>query len=156
MARARALRDLDTLGELLERLGGVSPRRVRLDPLPGTATERDLLRVLGRTDRLYELVDGVLVEKVMGFPEGMLAADIIFLLRLYLTQNELGEVGGADTAMRPLPGLVRIPDVSFIRWERYPGRQRPTQPIPDLVPDLAVEVVSEGNTAGEIERKLRE
>ncbi len=30
------------------------------------------------------------------------------------------------------------------------------QPLPDLVPDLAVEVLSEGNTRREMEQKLRE
>jgi Uma2 family endonuclease len=58
--------------------------------------------------------------------------------------------------MRLLPGLVRLPDVSFVRWERYPNRQRPTVPIPDVVPDLAIEVLSEGNTPGEMKRKLKE
>jgi Uma2 family endonuclease len=32
----------------------------------------------------------------------------------------------------------------------------PRQPIPELVPDLAVEVLSEGNTRREMEQKLRE
>src|SRR4051812_38034404 len=55
-----------------------------------------------------------------------------------------------------LPGLVRLPDVSFFRWERYPNRKRPNKPIPNLVPDLAIEVLSKGNTAGEMERKRKE
>jgi Uma2 family endonuclease len=156
MARAKSLAKLDNFGELLEQLGGISPHRIRLDPPPGQATEKDLLAILDRTNRLYELVDGVLVEKVMGYPEGGLGADIIFLLRLYLEGNDLGDLVGADATMRVMPRLVRIPDVSFIRWEKYPGRQRPTEPIPDLVPDLAIEVLSEGNTPGEMNRKLRE
>ena len=32
----------------------------------------------------------------------------------------------------------------------------PTVPIPDLAPDLAVEVLSEGNTKPEMSRKIRE
>jgi len=48
----------------------------------------------------------------------------------------------------------RIPDVCFIRWERFPNRQLPREPIPSLAPDLAVEVLSEGNTEGEMQRKL--
>jgi hypothetical protein len=58
--------------------------------------------------------------------------------------------------MRLGTGLVRIPDVSFISWDRMPGRQIPARPIPDLVPDLAVEVLSEGNTDKEMERKRGE
>ena len=58
--------------------------------------------------------------------------------------------------MRIAPGLVRIPDVSFICWDRLPGRESPREPIPDLAPDLAVEVLSEGNTKAEMARKVRE
>ena len=58
--------------------------------------------------------------------------------------------------MRIAPGLVRIPDFSFISWDRLPGRERPRDPIPDLAPDLAVEVLSEGNTKAEMTRKVRE
>ena len=54
------------------------------------------------------------------------------------------------------PGLVRIPDVSFIRKERFPGGRLTRKPIPPIAPDLAVEVLSESNTRAEIERKLRE
>jgi Uma2 family endonuclease len=55
-----------------------------------------------------------------------------------------------------MPGLVRIPDISFVSWNRLPGRVLPSKPIPDLVPDLAVEVLSKGNTKGEMRRKLKE
>ena len=58
--------------------------------------------------------------------------------------------------LRLAPGLVRIPDISFISWDRLPQRRVPRQPIPDLVPDLAVEVLSEGNTPREMEQKLQE
>lgn len=58
--------------------------------------------------------------------------------------------------VRLLKGLVRIPDVAYFSWDKLPGRVLPTKPIPDLTPDLAVEVLSEGNTALEMERKLRE
>ena len=52
--------------------------------------------------------------------------------------------------------LVRIPDVSFISWERVPGGEIPKQPVPLLVPDLAVEVLSRGNTPKEMDEKLQE
>ena len=132
----------ETMGDLLERLGGIAPQRVLLKPQPGKATEPDLLRVLSKTDRLYELVDGTLVEKGMGLGEGGLAMDIGRLLGKFLDQHDLGDLFGADSTMRLMPGLVRIPDVSFVGWEKLPNRQRPREPIPDLVPDLAVEVLS--------------
>jgi Uma2 family endonuclease len=58
--------------------------------------------------------------------------------------------------MRLAPGLVRIPDVAFISWDRLPNRRVPTEPIPDLAPDLAVEVLSVGNTLGEMARKRQD
>jgi Uma2 family endonuclease len=58
--------------------------------------------------------------------------------------------------MRLAAGLVRIPDVSFLRWDRFPNRQVQPDPIPNLVPDLAVEILSPGNTDAEMEQKLRD
>ena len=52
--------------------GGILPRRVRFRPLPGTATEEDVIKIHDREHRLVELVDGVLVEKVMGYWESVL------------------------------------------------------------------------------------
>jgi Uma2 family endonuclease len=58
--------------------------------------------------------------------------------------------------LKVLPRQVRVPDVSFIGWERIPGRQLPQERIYNLVPDLAVEVLSPGNTEAEMQRKLHE
>ena len=44
---------------------------------------------------------------------------------------------------------------SFSRG-RLPGKTVPAEAIPDLAPDLAVEVLREGNTKGEMKRKLKE
>jgi Uma2 family endonuclease len=74
----------------------------------------------------------------------------------YLDRTDLGVCVGADGMMRIAPGLVRIPDLSFITWDRLPGRESPQDPIPDLAPDLAVEVLSQGNTKAEMARKVRE
>jgi hypothetical protein len=56
-------RPLQTLANLLERLGGVLLERVRFSPAPGTAAEQDVLRIAAHEGRACELVDGVLVEK---------------------------------------------------------------------------------------------
>lgn len=156
MSTAATPAEPENFGELLEQLGGISPHRVRLRPPPGSATEKDVLDILHRTNRLCELVDGVLVEKVMGYPESTLACRIIQLLGNFLDRHDLGNLAGMDGTLRLMPKLVRIPDVSFVSWEKLPNRQPPAEPIPDLVPDLAVEVLSEGNTRGEMDRKLRE
>jgi Uma2 family endonuclease len=145
-----------TVADLLHRLGDVPASRVLIDPLPGTATENDVIAVHARDGRLCELIEGTLVEKAMGFDESRLALELAFFLNLYLRQNDLGTLAGEAGTMRLMPGLVRIPDVSFIVWERMPSADVPSKPIPDLSPDLAVEVLSENNTPREMERKLKE
>ena len=54
----------------------------------------------------------------------------------------MGEAG----FLKILPGQVRAPDVSFIRWERLPGADAPKPAIFAVAPDLAVEILSKGNT----------
>jgi Uma2 family endonuclease len=146
----------ENVAEMLEQLGGIDPRRVRSWPPPGKATEKDVITILDHENRLYELVDGILVEKVMGLKESALAADLIGYLGPHARQHDFGIVAGAGGALRLMPRLVRIPDVSFIAWQQLPEKVYPSEPIPDLYPDLAVEVLSEGNTAEEMERKLKE
>lgn len=145
-----------TLADLLEQLGGIAPDRVRFRPAPGTATEQDVLAIHDREGRLYELVDGVLVEKAMGLRESLLAIALAAILWNFVRPKKLGVVTGADGTMRLTSGLVRMPDVAFISWNRLPNRRVPDEPIPDLAPDLAVEVLSAGNTPGEMARKRQE
>jgi Uma2 family endonuclease len=145
-----------TAAELLKKLGGIPAERVLLDPPPGTATEKDVLDMERREGRICELVEGVLVEKAMGFAESFLALKIAYLLQTFLKQYDLGILAGADGTLRLWPGLVRIPDVSFISWNQLPGRKLPTKAIPDIYPDLAVEILSRKNTKSEIDRKLHE
>lgn len=144
------------LDELLDSLGGVAPKRIRMKPAPGTANVKDVALIMDRENRLFELIDGVLVEKVIGYPEAFLATKISHWISSYLDQNDLGIVVGSDGAVELMSDLVRIPDVSFVAWDRLPGRKVPTDPIPELAPDLAVEVLSDGNTAAEMQRKLED
>jgi Uma2 family endonuclease len=142
-----------TLADLLDSLGEIPPERIRMRPPPGTATEDDVVAIHAKEKRLCELVDGVLVEKPKGFDESRLAFELIFVLGEFLRRHELGAAAGEAGMMRLAPGLVRIPDVSFVRWERLPEQYGP---IPPIAPDLAIEVLSESNTPKEMERKLRE
>ena len=147
---------IKTLADLRRRLGGIPLDRIWFRPAPGTATEQDVIEAEECENRLCELVDGTLVEKAVGFEESRLAIELAYLVKAYLRQNDLGICVGEAGMMRIAPGLVRIPDLSFIRWDRLPGRVSPTDAIPDLAPDLAVEIISEGNTRAEMTRKVRE
>lgn len=145
-----------TAADLLDHLGNIAPQRIRVNPPLGLATERDVITIQEREDRLYELVDGVLVEKVRELRESCLASDLIYFLNAYVKGNDLGFVSAPDGTVRLAPRLVRIPDVSFIPWDRLPSKEYPDEPIPELAPALAVEVLSEGNTPKEMARKLKE
>jgi hypothetical protein len=67
----------------------VDPRRIRLRPAPGTATEKDLLKLLDHNDRLYELVDSTLIEKTNGFLESHVAVQIAYLIQDHLQTHDL-------------------------------------------------------------------
>jgi Uma2 family endonuclease len=145
-----------TIADLLEGLGGIPARRVVWNPMPGTATERDLIAINTHGHRRYELVDGTLVEKAMGFDESIFGLLLATALINHLGTHDLGKIVGADALMRLFPGLVRMPDVAFISWERYPKKKRRRGEIPTVVPDLVVEVLSRDNTRKEMARKLEE
>lgn len=145
-----------TVADLIERLGDIPAHRIWLNPAPGKAREKDVLAAHARENRLCELVDGVLVEKAMGYREAVIAGVLIHLIHTYLDDHDLGIVAAPDGMMKLATGLVRIPDVSFVSWEKFPERRVPSTPIPRLGPDLAAEVLGEGNTPREMQRKVKE
>jgi Uma2 family endonuclease len=147
---------INTLADLLERLGGVSPDRIRFRPLPGTATVQDVIDVQRQEGRLCELVEGVLLEKAVGYNESSLAIFLAGVLNAFVIPRNLGLVTGPDGTVELMANLVRIPDVAFTSWDRLPGRRRPTAPVPRLAPNLAVEVLSRSNTPGEMAAKRQD
>jgi Uma2 family endonuclease len=92
----------------------------------------------------------------MGYFESALALILSYYLLDYLKEHNLGVVSGADGPLRLAAGLVRLPDLCFISWDRFPNREMPTEPVPSVGPDLAVEILSKSNTEEEMERKRRE
>jgi Uma2 family endonuclease len=147
---------IKTLADLLDRLGGVPLDRIRFRPSPGTATVQDVIDIQQREGKLCELVEGVLLEKAVGYNESSLAAFLAGLLNSFVIPRNLGLVTGPDGTVELMADLVRIPDVAFTRWDRLPGRRRPTAPVPRLAPNLAVEVLSRSNTPGEMAVKRQD
>lgn len=145
-----------TLAELLAPLGGVRLDRIRANPAPGRATLNDVIEIQDREGVLCELVAGVLVEKPVGYSESLLAAVIVELLNAFVRSRNLGHVTGEAGTMELMPDLVRIPDVAFTSWDRLPGGERPKERVPRVVPNLAIEVLSENNTPAEMSAKRRE
>ena len=70
--------------DVLDQLGGVPPERVCLNPPPGKATVKDVIRYLDRHNRLFELIDGTLLEKVMGFSESLVMVELVVFLKIHL------------------------------------------------------------------------
>ena len=153
---AKAMAKAESAAELLHRLGDIAPERIRIYPYPGTATVKDVVEIESRENRLFELVDGVLVEKIIGYQEALIATAIIHALYDFVSARDLGAVTGPDGMIRFLKNLVRMPDVAFVKWEKFPGGEISNEAAPRIVPDLAVEVLSKGNTQGEMSRKLQE
>jgi Uma2 family endonuclease len=127
-----------------------------MDPPPGTATEQDLLRLIEREDRLVELIDGTLVEKPVGRVESRIAVVLVLALGNFINPRKLGYLAGEGGMLRMKSGRIRIPDISFVSVGDVPPGTPPNQPVPTLPPTLAVEIVSETNTAAEMRQKARE
>jgi Uma2 family endonuclease len=145
-----------TVADLYRRFGPIPFERIRQNPPPGSGTVDDVDRLNNHEDRLYELVDGILVEKTVGVRESIIAGYILTILNMFVRPTGMGVVAGADGTIQLDINLVRIPDVSFVSLERLPGGRIPEEPVPLLVPDLVVEVISRSNTPKEMAEKLRE
>ena len=107
----------------------------------------------------YELVKGALVELMVASREHEIT--VIRTGRhmdIHVEANGLGEVYGNNrgyVTVPNAPATSRMPDVSFV------SNARLAQPdlsgmLYDGAPDLAVEILSESNTASEIAQKIRE
>ncbi len=125
-----------TWEDRLHDLGNIPTSRVRMNPTPGTATVDDVTHLRNTERRLYELVDGTLVEKSMGWQESLLAGILLQWLNNYLDAHRIGVATGADGMTRLFGDTVRGPDVAFVAWDRMPNGRIPTDPIPDLVPNF--------------------
>ncbi len=111
-------------------------------------------------DKRLELVEGVIYEmSPAGGKHGEIAMEIGMFIRLYVKEHRLGRVTAAETGYILFKNpdgkdTVRAPDVGFVAMERAPDGL-PKGYVP-FAPDLAVEVISPGNTAGDIHNKMLE
>jgi Uma2 family endonuclease len=106
----------------------------------------------------YELVKGELRKmSPSGFEHGAIIVNATVLLGQYVKANKLGVCVGAETGFKigSDPDTVRAPDVAFVRSERIPERGVPKK-FWQGAPDLAVEVLSPGDTYSEVEEKVEQ
>ena len=116
-------------------------------------TADDLLALPRGYGRRYELMRGVLVEKMgTGDPHAMVLVWFTYALAGYVATSNYGDlrVGEPGYLLDLDPDTVRCPDLAWIA----PGRILPgTQGYPNLAPDLAVEIKSPGNSNPEMTAK---
>lgn len=124
-----------------------------VDPM----TAEDLLRMPDDGFR-YELVKGELRKMApSGHEHGRVTINVSWRLAQHVETHNLGAVYAAETGfmISTNPDTVRAPDVAFVRRERLAEVKKAEGYWPGA-PDLAVEVISPGDTYTEVEEKAIE
>jgi Uma2 family endonuclease len=106
----------------------------------------------------HELVKGVLHTMAPpGFEHGVIGIKLSTPLEQHVNTNKLGLVVAAETGflIATNPDTVRAPDIGFVRQDRIQTIGIPKKYWPGA-PDLAVEVVSPGDTVFEVDDKVQE
>ena len=106
-----------TFAEVSARLGDVPLDRILSHPAPGTATPDDLLNPDIVGDRAVELIDGILVEKAMGSKADGIGSWLMVQIFNFASLQNLGKLFGAQGGFVVGGMTVRMPDVSFYRWD---------------------------------------
>lgn len=118
-------------------------------------TAEDLLAMTS-TEGAVELVLGELISMPpTGFEHARIAGHLLAALGGYVLPSQLGVVLAAEGGfvLARNPDTVRAPDVAFMRAERVPERAR-REGFFEGAPDLAVEVVSPGDTDERVHAKV--
>jgi Uma2 family endonuclease len=104
----------------------------------------------------YEVVDGQRVElEPMGAQEILLASALSHFLDRFVYQQELGQVVCEMLFLLDAArDLKRRPDVAFVSFPRWPEPTVPREEAWNVVPDLAVEIISRTNTAETVDDKI--
>jgi Uma2 family endonuclease len=123
---------------------------------PAPISPEQMLR-LHDDGRLYELVDGKLVEKQMSDFAQLVANLLNDELALWAKHTGSGRsfVEATYRCFPHAPAMVRRPDVSFIAHSRLAAYQWGQGHL-TIAPDLAVEVVSPNDEVLELDRKIND
>ncbi len=115
----------------------------------------EFLAMPGNED--FELIDGVLKERCMGFDAAWIASQIQGELYIFGRAHNLGFSVGDGAALAIFadrPRYAPRPDGLFISFARL-GARRPPHGTLTIPPELLVEVVSTHDIAGDVEGKVR-
>lgn len=148
-----------SFADILARVGHVPPERILPYPPPGSASPEDAFDPAYVGGRVAEVVGGILVEKAMGLFDDIIGTRLSHLLSTYMDEHNLGAVSGPQGGYRFTADIMRMPDVAVILWESVEDTDEIEEPETAYLhtpPDLAVEVLSPGNTRREMEIELGE
>lgn len=104
----------------------------------------------------YELIEGELKRMSPGgYKHGVTIGRFTGRLQVYVEDNNLGEVCGAETGFLTStnPDNIIAPDVAFISNQRASQITNPDS-YSTIAPDLAVEVISPSETPKNIQKKV--
>lgn len=132
-----------------------------MTPARGRSFTADDLLQHPDSDR-FELVNGELVERNMGWRSEWIGTQLVIRIGAHCQKTGQGWVNGSSASYKCFdelfpddPDRTRKPDVSFIARNRLPWNQFPAGHC-NLVPDLAVEVISPNDLYSEVEEKVCE
>lgn len=117
--------------------------------------EERMQEVLAR-DGLFEVIGGEVVEiERMGAAETVLASWLIQLIGNFNQQDEVGHIVVETMFDLHLPsGRQRRPDLAFVSRDRWPiDKPLPSGESWDVIPDLAIEIVSPSNLGDDLMEK---
>ena len=118
-----------------------------------------LATVLADPGEHYEIANGQVVEEPpLGARETWISTQILRSIILFDPPGARGTaVDEMLFVLREEPRLRRRPDLAFVSSERWPvDKPAPSAAAWDVVPDLAVEVVSPTDPAGDVQAKIAE
>lgn len=121
-------------------------------------TAEEFLHFRGEPGKLYELIDGELIEmSPPGARHGEVAGEVFGVIRDYVRPRRLGRVYAAETGflVRRSPDRVRAPDVAFVSMDRLPEGRSPEGYLA-VPPDFVAEVVLPNDTAREVQQRIDE
>jgi Uma2 family endonuclease len=101
-----------------------------------------------------ELVNGEIVMSPAGANHGRIIMILSFALEGFVTKRKLGAVFDGQTGFRMRSGDLFSPDISFMAKSRLEGTKRAPQAFFRGSPELAVEVLSPGESFGHAEEKI--
>lgn len=136
----------------------LNPLAPTLPPTPPILLTAEELWKMPDDGYRYELVKGVLRKMPpAGFEHGIRSVKIGSLLHVHVEKHGLGYTCGAETGFTIArnPDTVRAPDAAFVRREAIEERGI-VKGYWEGAPDLAVEVISPGDTYTEVAEKVED